>query len=272
MGNPAEEKRMFVAFLDDCPLFAGSPVKCWTQPKKDPPDIECLLQDGRTIGLELTNWLNERQIANAKLRESMEEPFRRALFAVPNESQHFQVVWMSVKERLRKGDEDLLRDEMTRLMKHLDNMWDTQPDWDSPEGFPWRDFTGYPTLVRYFAAIHIHPRPSPRLTTDPPELGWLTFVLRGGAYSPALAVDTLVANIKTKIAKYSAKPVGLAAFFLLVHYDFKAYAHNSPPEGIGFSYPEAVVEASRMLGGALGIFDGIFVYVDTTNGQKSFKV
>ena len=80
------------------------------------------------------------------------------------------------------------------------------------------------------------------------------------------------ANINAKITKYSAKPVGSAAFFLLVHYDYKAYAHNSPVEAIGFGYPEAVAEVSRRLGGATGVFDGVFVYVDTTDGRKSFKV
>src|ERR1700690_4558680 len=126
MGNPAEEKQIFTAFLNDCPLFAGSPITSWTQPQSDPPDIKCALQDGRTIGLELTNWLNEQQIASAKEQESKEEPFRRALRVVPNETQHFQLVWMNVRERLRKGDEAALKDEMTRLMTYLDKRWRTE--------------------------------------------------------------------------------------------------------------------------------------------------
>jgi len=272
MGNPAEEKRMFTAFLNDWPLFAGSPVVSWTQPQSDPPDIACDLKDGRTIGLELTNWLNERQIASAKEQESMEEPFQRALLGVRNETQHLKLVWMNVKERLRKEDEAALRDEMTRLMLYLDKRFESEVDWQSPQGFVWHDFAGYSTLARYFAHLHIHPRRARRSATEPPAIGWLTFPCPAGAYSPDWAVDALSANIKAKIEKYSEKPTGLAAFFLLVHYDFKAYAYNSPVEGIGFSYPQAVAEASRRLGGSTGVFDGIFVYVDTTNRQKSFKV
>jgi hypothetical protein len=272
MGNLAEENRIFAAFLSDRPSFADSPVTTWTQPQKDPPDIECRLQDGRTIGLELTNWLDGRQIASAKGQESLEEPFRRALRVVPNKTLHFKFVWMHVKERLRKNDETWLQEEMTHLMTCLDKRWETEPNWQSPQGFDWNDFAGYPTLERYFVNLDIHPRRALRLTTEPPELGWLTFPCRGGAYSPDWAVDALCANIGTKIAKYPTKPNGLAAFFLLVHYDFKAYAYNSPVEGIGFSYPEAVAEASRRLRGATGVFDGIFVYVDTTGGQKSFEV
>lgn len=272
MGNPAEEKRIFTAFWKDCPSFAGSPITNWIQPQKDPPDIQCDLQDGRTIGLELTSWLNERQIADAKKQESMKEPFLRALHVVRNETQHFEFVWMNAKERLRKDDEVALKDEMTRLMTCLDSRWRTELDWQSPQGFVWNDFASYPTLARYFVNLRIHPRPTSRSTTESPALGWLTFPCRGGAYSPDWAVDALCANINAKIAKYRAKPTGLAAFFLLVHYDFKAYAYNTPVGGIGFSYREAVAEASRRLGGAAGVFDGILVFVDTTDGQKSFKV
>ena len=127
MGNPAEEKRMFAAFLSSCPLFADSPVTSWAQPQKDPPDIECGLQDGRTIGLELTNWVDERQITDAKGEESLEEPFRRALHVVPNDTEHLLLVWMCVKDRLRKGDEPALIAEMTRLMAYLDKRWETEP-------------------------------------------------------------------------------------------------------------------------------------------------
>jgi len=268
MGNPAEEKRIFNGFLEDCPRFAGSPVRNWTQHPRDPPDIECDLEDGRMIGVELTNWLDEQQIKSARSQESEEEPFREALFGVPNETQHFGLVWMSVKGLLRKDDEAALRDEMTRLMACLDNRWEAEPDWQSPQGFDWNDLTGYPTLARYFVSLRVHPRRA----ADPPGPGCLTFPCRGGPYSPDSAVDALYQNIKSKIDKYSAKPAGLANFFLLVHYDCKAFAYNSPVKGIGLSYPEAVAKVSRRVGGATGLFDGIFVYVDTTHGQKSFKI
>jgi hypothetical protein len=69
----------------------------------------------------------------------------------------------------------------------------------------------------------------------------------------------------------------LSAFFLLVHYDFKAYAYNFPVEGIGISYPEAVDKVSRRLGGAKGVFDEIFVYIDiededVKDKQRSFRI
>jgi len=41
MGNPAEEKAVFEEFLAAAPLFAGAAVRTWSQPKQDPPDIDC---------------------------------------------------------------------------------------------------------------------------------------------------------------------------------------------------------------------------------------
>ena len=274
MGDPAEEKRIFAAFLSNYPLmFASSPVTTWVQPHQRPSRYRVqLARDGRTIGLEITNWLDEQQIRNDKREESLEEPFRRALHLVPNETEHVRLVWMCVKDRLRKGDEPALIAEMTGLVAYLDKRWETEPDWQSPQEFVWNDFANYPALARYLVNLDIYPRRARRAVAEPAALGWLTFPYPGGAYSPNSMVDALCANINAKIAKYSAKPAGSVAFFLLVHFDFKAYANNSPVEAIGFGYPEAVAEASRRLGGATGVFDGIFVYVDTADGQKSFKV
>jgi len=243
-------------------------------PLSDPPDVECDLEDCSTIGIELTNWLDEQQIANAKSQESIEDPFRRALFEVPNETRHFQSVWMGVKEkeRLRKGDEAALKCQMTLLMAYLDKRWEAESDWQSPQGFNWNDFTEYPTLGRYFVNLDSHPRRTSQSAAVPPALGWLTFPCPGRPYSADCTVVALFQNINAKIAKYSAKPTGLANFFLLVHYDFKAFAYNSPVKGLSFSYPEAVAEVSRRLGGATGVFDGIFVYVDTTDRQRSSKI
>jgi hypothetical protein len=274
MGNPAEERRIFTAFVNDCPSFAGSPVNTWAPPPEDPPDIHCSLEDGRSIGVGLTNWLDEKQIAEAKGQESMEEPFRRAPYMVPNETLNFEQVWMRVRGRLRKGDEAALKDEMTHLVLDLDKKWGTELDSQMPY---WDEFTGYPTLARYLVRVEFFKRRPRRFTGGPSQLGWLTFRCRGGAYSPHWMVETLYGNIKAKIDKYSAKPPGLSAFFLLVHYDFKAYAYNFPVEGIGISYPEAVDKVSRRLGGAKGVFDEIFVYIDiededVKDKQRSFRI
>jgi hypothetical protein len=96
MGNPAEEKKVFAGFLDAVPPFAGAEVARWSQPKVDPPDIECLLADGRSVGVELTSWLEESQIGRAKSIKAFEKSIRDAIKPEPpNETEHIQFLWMS---------------------------------------------------------------------------------------------------------------------------------------------------------------------------------
>jgi hypothetical protein len=79
MGNPAEEREVFIGFLAAMPMFAGSPVADWRQPTLDPPDIEADLADSRKIAVELTSWLDESQIGREKKIEMIEASFRNAL-------------------------------------------------------------------------------------------------------------------------------------------------------------------------------------------------
>ena len=69
MGNAKEERKVFINFLKARPMFAGSRVLDWRQPQQDPPDIEVDLEDGRKVALELTSWLDEDQIREAKQGE-----------------------------------------------------------------------------------------------------------------------------------------------------------------------------------------------------------
>jgi hypothetical protein len=65
MGNPVAEKAAFGAFLAAAPDFAGDAVQRWCQPKQDPPDVLCATTTGRQVGMELTEWLDQGQIAEA---------------------------------------------------------------------------------------------------------------------------------------------------------------------------------------------------------------
>jgi hypothetical protein len=84
-------------------------------------------------------------------------------------------------------------------------------------------------------------------------------------------VNALCDRVEAKTAKYAAKPNGIQQFQLLVHYD-KAFQYNTPVEGVNFSYGEAVAAAADRIGNAVGVFDKIFVYVPTSNGQKVFRM
>jgi hypothetical protein len=231
MGNPTEEREVFRGFLSAMPLFAAFAVVKWEQTKQDPPDVEADLADGGRVGIELTSWLEESQIGREKRVEIIEDPFRDAINPDPtNQTEHIFLVWIDPKRRMEKNDAAGFRSELLALMEEIDNGWSNIPYSDSPQGFPWKDFVKYPTLAKYLNSIDVHPRGGGGRKGG---VHWLTFPIRGGAYSPDWMVDALVDCISAKTTKYSAKPTGFEEFHLLVHYD-KTFVYNSPVFGIDF--------------------------------------
>ena len=158
------------------------------------------------------------------------------------------------------------------MIEDIDKRWESEPDWQSPQGFSWKDFTKQPTLAKYLNSLYIHPRtPSLGSTMRKGGIHWLTFPASGGAYSPSSMVDALVGVVQAKIAKYTSKPAGIGEFHLLVHYD-KALLYNTPVYGIDFGFVEAVAAASKHIGSAVGVFDKIFVFVPVADGEQVFRI
>ena len=54
--------------------------------------------------------------------------------------------------------------------------------------------------------------------------------------------------------------VGLDEVYLLLHYDFKAFAYNTPFDAPNFGFKEASEFAASALGGDGGYFDRIFLF------------
>jgi hypothetical protein len=273
MGNRAGEHRVFAGFLAEAPLFAGSSVVDWRQPLKDPPDIECDLADGRKIGVELTSWLDESQIGSEKWVESVETSLRDAIQPEPpNQTEHIRFVWLAPKRRMVPADGAAFRAELLTLIEEVEKRWESEADWQSPQGFLWKDFTRYPTLAKYLNSLDVHPRmPSAPSTMRKGGIHWLTFPAPGGAYSPDSMVDALVEVVEAKVAKYTSKPPGMDEFHLLVHYD-KALLYNSPVHGIDFGYADAVRAASKGIGSAAGVFSKILVFVPIAEGEQVFQL
>lgn len=118
MGNPVAEKTTFAAFLAAAPDFAGEAVQNWCQPVQDPPDVLCTTVSGRQVGLELTGWLDEDQIADAKNTESIEDSFRKAIQPdPPNNTEHIHFAWLLTvpKARIKPADATAFRSALLRL-------------------------------------------------------------------------------------------------------------------------------------------------------------
>ena len=269
------EKSIFTEFLNAAPNFAGENIASWGQPKEDPPDVFCTTTAGRTIGIELTEWLDQGQMSEAKGLESIERSILTAIQPDPpnnTEHIHFASLLTLPRARVRPADAGLFRAELLRLVDEVDSRWDSESWWHSAQGCQWVDFGRYPALGKYLSQVHFFPRSAfGHWSSTKGGQRWLTFQCRGGAYSEDSMVDALLKRIEDKIQKYAARPAHLNGFDLLVHYDL-AWAYNSPVETPWFRFADAARVGADFIGDDPGAFDRIFLFVPIEAGQRVFQL
>ncbi len=272
MGNPAAEKAVFEKFLLAAPDFAGESVREWSQPKEDPPDILCTTVSNRKIGLELTAWLDEKQIGNIKKAESLGNAILGAAAPIPpNETKHIHLVQVLPNtSRLPGKDAEAFRAELLALISDMDGRWPDEPSWHSMQGCEWRDFAKYPVLGKYLLEVHAVPRTafSDWRSTEG-ACDWITVPEAADFYSPDSMVLALQDRISGKVEKYSGCANGLDEFNLLVHYDL-AWQYNSPVNAVDFTSKDAAKAAAQFIGDKAGVFSKVFLFVPHDEEQKVF--
>ena len=213
------------------PHFAGLALS-WTKVPdgKDPPDFLSRCPSG-LIGLELIEWVDGKQMGPAKGRESRREQVHRILASNwENEykPQNFRGASISVgSERIALPDEIPLRQEFFACAADVDRTWladlDHRGNWYNQTKFP-----GYPMLGKYFNAICY-------IGGKPHGLCWIHEEEDGGAFDPAVPVETLKQALDNKLSDYSSlekqahfKAHVLTELNLLVHGGFNNHAYNTP--------------------------------------------
>jgi len=260
--SPGAERCIFEAFLGTVPEFAGESVAEFDRPMQDPPDIVCITaRTRRQIGVELTSWLDQRQMGAAKGVEAVQESILKAIQPEPpNNTEHIQFAWLHslLRARVKPADGPALRSEFMKLVYEVDARWSSEPAWRSPQGCPWKDFLGYPTLGKYLSQVVFFPR-SAYAGSMRGNQYWITFPCRGGSYSEHPMVEALLTRLAAKIQKYTAIPANLSEFHLLVHYD-QARAYNSPVETPFVKFKDAARVASAFVADDPGAFARIFLF------------
>jgi hypothetical protein len=284
----SNEKPIFEAFLKVCPHFTGEPIKEWdvviewylkrsVTPPDDPfherPDIIAVTDSGRKVGIELKGWVNREQIAKARKQERIQDNILKAIGnQPPNETNHIGYVWLNAKEvRFEHHDGEEFRQELFQLIAQIDNEWTKKADWEQQHSDNVGDFTGFPLLEKYLNGMRFHPSTQSRFTTR-----WIRFPSPGGAYSPNEMLETLsraLASHKNDHRYRNLKEsVGLDEVYLLVHYDFKAFAYNTPFDAPGFGFKEAAKFAKEILNGNGGYFDRIFLFRFLSGEEEAYRI
>jgi hypothetical protein len=207
--------------------------------------------------------------------ETIEDSIRKAIRPEPpNNTEHIHLAWLLTlpKARIKPADAGKFRAELLQLVDEVDSRWDTEEEWQSPQGCWWMDFNSYPVLGKYLSQVRFFPRSAFHgWSSTKGGQHWLTFPCRGGAYSEDSMVAALVARLGDKIQKYAARPGGLHEFHLLVHYDL-AWAYNSPVETLTFKFAAAARAGADFVGDDPGVFDRIFLFVPHDKAQKVFQL
>jgi hypothetical protein len=282
------EKLIFESFLKVYPDFAGEPLEEWDvveewygkralaappHPFDKRPDVICITSSGRKIGVELKSWVNRDQITEARKQERIHDNILRALETQPPpETQHLSNVLLSAKQvRFDARDAAHFRDQMFRLIERVDNDWLLKPPSErnsSEDG----DLTSSPLLEKYLQRIRFKPASRSSGSTRRIRFRFPS----GGHYSPADMRETLrsslLAHRSDERYRELRTQVDLDEVYLLVHYDFKAFAYNTPFDAPNFGFKEAAAFASEVLAGDGGYFDRVFLFHFLWGKEEAYRI
>jgi hypothetical protein len=255
----AEETTIFKSFAEVRPDFAGRELTCG--PGADPPDFVGTDAAGKRVGIELGEWLDKQQMAISVARERQKNSFLNALKSEEiDPPKNIGLIWIGKAERLALRDEDAkaFRDEMYKCVSDIDSKWKSNAEWHEPQGFQLTDFGAYPALAKYLIALDFMART--RYDTIK-GIAWLTFPAEGGAYTPANAVDALLALIRKKTSMYErlhAKE-NLSELYLVAYYDL-GLIYNTPYFTPNFGWDQVAAIAAAEIKKNPGAFQKVFLF------------
>ena len=84
--------------------------------------------------------------------------------------------------------------------------------------------------------------------------------------------NALLAHTRDERYKDLKKHVGLDESYLLIHYDFKAFAYNMPFDAPNFGFREAAEFASKELAGDGGYFDRVFLFHFLSGQEVGYRI
>jgi hypothetical protein len=255
----AGEHTIFEAFIAVRPDFAGRALEC--KPGADPPDFIGTDAEGKRVGVELGEWLNEEQMRISVARERKKDSFMSAVKSEEVEPPtNVGMVWMGKLDgvALRAEDAAQFQKEIFAYVAEIDRRWQENDEWHGRQGHPITDFSKYPTVAKYLGSLTFISRE--RMPTIK-GIAWLTFPGEGGAYTPRDAVDALLELIRKKTAKYAYlhKEQRLSELYLVAYYD-RALIYNTPYIGPGFGWDEIAAIAGAEIAKNPGAFQKVFLF------------
>ncbi len=269
-----EEKTVFAAFLALEPDFVGEPIADWQLAAFDPPDIICATVSGRTIGVELGEWLHEKEMGAGKLRERIGQQLIDAIGEPQplNASHHFDMVILHPRDRVRmklRSDQAAFRQAILKLVQDVDLRWPQERFWHSPQGCHVRDLTPWPPLGTYLSEVHFHPGQS----KWEEGINWILPPAHADTFDDKTMAEPLLQLIRDKLAKYHSRPMATPSDSLVLLAFFnQGLMYNSPLETPRRPVELLVEDVRRQLGGEHGPFQRAFLFLAPSPGECAFRL
>lgn len=266
------ERQVFDAFLKTVPNFAGRPLKD-RERGADPPDFLCHDLSGKCIGVELTEWINQRQIASGKARQKLEALFRRIIRSdreVPPRNIECLILGLKGKAPAVESEQAEFRRQLFECISQIDARLDASPRPRSLQPVEQFKFPNYPTLSKYVDRIKYWPcRPTERA----PGIEWVRFPCKGRFYLPREALEPLTEIIRKKTEKYSTLhgKQALDELYLIVYYS-QAVLYSPPYSAPGFGFRDIAREVSQELARDSGPFQKVFLFSLIEKKEKVYEI
>ncbi|MEP6913574.1 MAG: hypothetical protein ABI923_12515 [bacterium] len=281
------EKLIFASFLEAYSELADEIVEWdvveeWYRERAiDPPphpfdkrpDIIAVTRSGKKIGVELKSWVNREEIAKARKQERIQDNILKAIGEQPlNKTKHIGYLWLAAKQvRFDQRNATDFREQIFSLIEDVDNKWSQKPAFERNSSEDISDFTGFPLLGKYLQRIRFKPA-----TRSRGSIRWIRFPSTAGFYSPNGMLETLkrslLAHRSDERYEELRTRTALDELYLLVHYDFKAFAYNTPFDAPHFGFKEAAEFASTVLDGDGGNFDRTFLFHFLWGKEEAYRI
>ena len=270
----SEEEAVFAAFLAVQPDFAGEPIEDWKLAASDPPDVICSTASGRAIGVELGEWLHEREMGAGKLREKIGQQLIEAIGEPQplNTSSHFDMVILHPQERVRlKVGPDRLafRQAVLDLIHAVDLRWPQERFWHGPQGCRIRDLAAWPPLGAYLKEVQFHPGQS----KWGEGINWILPPAHAEWFDDQTMAEPLVRLIRDKLAKYQSRPMATPSDGLvLLAFLNQGLVYNSPIETPRRPVEHPVEDVRRLFANEHEPFQSAFLFLAPSPGERAFRL
>jgi hypothetical protein len=290
-----EERAIFESFIRAYPDLLDEPIKDWfvladwyrimglqrpKPPYHDRPDIICVTESGRRVGVELKAWINEEQIAKAKLQAMFEENILRAIGRpLPsNDTAYLKgVVLKGRPRRFNKQDSEEFRSQLFELIRQADDKWRHKARWDQTLK-QLADFAAFPMVAKYLTSVELVPDRSSGGAGGVkkfPYVHWIRFPYSSCHFKLEDMLETLRERFSvTTDERYEniCNRVGLNEVFLLLHYDLRAFEYNSGIDAPNWSFKDTEAFAKKTLGGCGGYFNKVFLFYSLPGQENVCRV